>query len=110
AREHCASGAGEASLKRQGLGPSSIIDAAHPRSVVCLRKQKARCEVYRINDEGPRDNRFAAAGKKPAVRRGYAASGSGRRSTLKPSLAIWAAKRLALISVERRSKWLAPRS
>src|SRR5262249_21684018 len=50
------------------------------------------------------------SGKKPAVRRGYAASGSGRRSTLKPSLAIWAAKRLALISVERRSKWLAPRS
>jgi hypothetical protein len=42
--------------------------------------------------------------KKPrtwAVRRGQATSGNLRSSTWKPSLAIWAAKRLALISVER---------
>jgi hypothetical protein len=32
---------------------------------------------------------------------------AGEAHTLKPSLAIWAAKRLALISVERRSKWSA---
>jgi transposase len=49
---------------------------------------------------------FSASGKKPvrwvgAVRRGHAASGNGRISTWKPSLAIWAARRLALISVER---------
>src|SRR5262249_2325973 len=78
------------------------------QSLFVVRHGSLRSEAKFIPVKSPKNSWFLVRNYRNGIY--HAAPAMGRSSTWKPSLAIWAARRLALISVERRSKWLAPRS